>query len=173
MPAKDELARRRHEKLVDRLETLVRAGLKPQYEGYYGQLILSRDDLTEVGKLKDVRRAAREAGGRPANVKGLQPVASPCEGTLGVTGWTTLNADVLQGAGGNTATRSGQWQKRLFPGTEAVQENAPTTPCSRVARMWWTAQGRAGGAPQQPTEGIRENLHLPVVPTDSISRLVE
>ncbi|MFC7898294.1 hypothetical protein [Streptomyces sp. NPDC057381] len=64
MPAKDELARRRHEKLVDRLETLMRAGLKPQYEGYYGQLILSRDDLTVVGELKDVRRAAREAGGR-------------------------------------------------------------------------------------------------------------
>ncbi|GJF23328.1 hypothetical protein [Streptomyces sp. HO565] len=64
MPAKDELARRRHEKLVGRLETLMRAGLKPQYEGYYGQLILGRDDLTETGELKDVQRAAREAGGR-------------------------------------------------------------------------------------------------------------
>ncbi|WP_431993335.1 hypothetical protein [Streptomyces albogriseolus] len=42
MPAKDELARRRYEKLVERLESLMRAGLKPQYEGYYGQLILGR-----------------------------------------------------------------------------------------------------------------------------------
>ncbi|MFZ4155560.1 hypothetical protein [Streptomyces pseudogriseolus] len=64
MPAKDELARRRYEKLVDRLESLMRAGLKPQYEGYYGQLILGRDDLTEMGGLEDLRRAAREAGGR-------------------------------------------------------------------------------------------------------------
>jgi hypothetical protein len=65
MPAKDELARRRHEKLVDRLESLMRASLKPQQcEGHYGQLILGRDDLTEMGELKDVRRAAREAGGR-------------------------------------------------------------------------------------------------------------
>lgn len=64
MPAKDELARRRYEKLVERLESLMRAGLKPQYEGYYGQLILGRDDLTEMGEVKDVRRAAREAGGR-------------------------------------------------------------------------------------------------------------
>ncbi|MET9558796.1 hypothetical protein [Streptomyces tauricus] len=64
MPAKDELARRRHEKLIDRLESLMRTALKPEYEGYYGQLILGTDDLAEMGELKDVRRAAREAGGR-------------------------------------------------------------------------------------------------------------
>jgi hypothetical protein len=64
MPAKDELARRRHEKLVDRLESLMRAALRPEYQGYYGQLILTGDDLAEMGELKDVRRAAREAGCR-------------------------------------------------------------------------------------------------------------
>jgi hypothetical protein len=64
MPAKDELARRRYEKLVDRLESLMRTALKPEYEGYYGQLILGTDDLAEMGELKDVRRAAREAGQR-------------------------------------------------------------------------------------------------------------
>jgi phage gp46-like protein len=64
MPAKDELARRRYEKLVDRLESLMRAALKPQYKGYYGQLVLSSSDLEEMGGLKDVRRAAREAGRR-------------------------------------------------------------------------------------------------------------
>lgn len=64
MPAKDELARRRYEKLVDRLESLMRGALKPEYEGYYGQLILGADDLAEMGELKDVRRAAREAGRR-------------------------------------------------------------------------------------------------------------
>ncbi|MFC3572947.1 hypothetical protein ACFOZ0_06585 [Streptomyces yaanensis] len=62
MPVRDELARRRYEKLVDRLESLMRAALKPEYRGYYGQLILSGEDLAEMGKLKDVRRAAREAG---------------------------------------------------------------------------------------------------------------
>ncbi|MFE9925813.1 hypothetical protein ACFYQA_30880 [Streptomyces sp. NPDC005774] len=64
MPDKDELARRRYEKLVDRLETLMRAALKPQYKGYCGQLVLSSGDLAEMGDLKDVRRAAREAGHR-------------------------------------------------------------------------------------------------------------
>ncbi|MDQ1018655.1 hypothetical protein [Streptomyces afghaniensis] len=64
MPAKDELARRRYEKLVERLESLMQAALKPEYEGYYGQLILGADDLAEMGELKDVRRAAREAGRR-------------------------------------------------------------------------------------------------------------
>ncbi|MFI9762795.1 hypothetical protein ACIHFB_33285 [Streptomyces sp. NPDC051963] len=64
MPAMDELARRRYEKLVDRLESQMRAALKPEYEGYYGQLILGADDLAEMGELKDVQRAAREAGRR-------------------------------------------------------------------------------------------------------------
>ncbi|WP_171116597.1 MULTISPECIES: hypothetical protein [unclassified Streptomyces] len=64
MPVKDELARRRFEKLVDRLESLMRTALKPEYQGYYGQLFLSGDDLAEMGELKDVRRAAREAGRR-------------------------------------------------------------------------------------------------------------
>ena len=64
MPVKDELARRRYEKLVDRLESLMRAALKPEYQGYYGQLILSGDDLAVLGELKDVRHAAREAGRR-------------------------------------------------------------------------------------------------------------
>ncbi|MFJ8534241.1 hypothetical protein [Streptomyces sp. NPDC093591] len=62
MPSKDELARRRHERLVDRLEGLMRASLKPRYQGYHGQLIPSRGDLEEMGELKGVRRAAREAG---------------------------------------------------------------------------------------------------------------
>ncbi|WP_327315788.1 hypothetical protein [Streptomyces sp. NBC_01235] len=64
MPAKDEPARRPYEKLVDRLEGLMRASLKPRYRGYHGQLILSSGDLEEMGEPKDVRRAAREAGRR-------------------------------------------------------------------------------------------------------------
>ncbi|MER5989118.1 hypothetical protein [Streptomyces sp. NPDC001787] len=64
MTAKDELALRRYEHLVDRLEGLLRASLKPEYTGYYGQLILSAERLEELGDLKDVRLAAREAGSR-------------------------------------------------------------------------------------------------------------
>lgn len=64
MPAKDELARRRHEKPVDRMESPMRAVLKSQYEGYHGQLVLSSGDLEEMGELKDMRRAAWEAGRR-------------------------------------------------------------------------------------------------------------
>ncbi|MFI6286073.1 hypothetical protein ACIBCM_15150 [Streptomyces sp. NPDC051018] len=64
MAPKDELARRRYEHLVDRLEGLLRAGLKPEYAGYYGQLVLGAEHLEEMGDLQDVRRAAREAGSR-------------------------------------------------------------------------------------------------------------
>ncbi|MFB7598899.1 hypothetical protein [Streptomyces sp. NPDC056160] len=64
MAVRDELARRRYEKLIDRLESMMRAALKPQFQGYHGQLILSSDDLAELGELKDVRHAAREAGRR-------------------------------------------------------------------------------------------------------------
>ncbi|MEU0687741.1 hypothetical protein [Streptomyces uncialis] len=64
MTAKDELAPRRYEHLVDRLEGLLRASLKPEYAGYYGQLILGAERLEELGGLQDVRRAAREAGSR-------------------------------------------------------------------------------------------------------------
>ncbi|GAA2620155.1 hypothetical protein [Streptomyces axinellae] len=64
MPKKDELSQRRHRNLVDHLEDLMRAALKPEYEGYYGQLILGSGDLAELGELGDVRRAAREAGRR-------------------------------------------------------------------------------------------------------------
>ncbi|MFI5942455.1 hypothetical protein ACIBCB_19680 [Streptomyces uncialis] len=64
MPAKDELAKRRHDNLVDRLESLMASSLKPRYQGYHGQLTLGGGDLEEMGDLKDVRRAAREAGRR-------------------------------------------------------------------------------------------------------------
>lgn len=64
MPAKDELGRRRYERLVDRLESMMRVALKPQYEGYCGQLVVGADDLADMGELKDVRRAARDAGTR-------------------------------------------------------------------------------------------------------------
>ncbi|MEU5158721.1 hypothetical protein AB0G74_03805 [Streptomyces sp. NPDC020875] len=64
MTAKDESARRRYEHLVDRLEGLLRASLKPEYAGYYGQLILGAERLEELGDLQNVRRAAREAGSR-------------------------------------------------------------------------------------------------------------
>ncbi|MCU8595164.1 IclR family transcriptional regulator C-terminal domain-containing protein, partial [Streptomyces sp. A13(2022)] len=46
---------RRHDNLVARLA----AELKPDYQGYYGQLILSSSNLDEMGDLKDIRHAAR------------------------------------------------------------------------------------------------------------------
>jgi hypothetical protein len=64
MPANDELSRRRHQHLVDHLEARMKAVLKPDYQGYYGQLILGADQLADLGTLDDIRRAAREAGRR-------------------------------------------------------------------------------------------------------------
>ncbi|MEU2428139.1 hypothetical protein ABZ611_01240 [Streptomyces sp. NPDC007861] len=47
-PRGNELARRRYEKLVDLLEGLMRASLKPRHRGYHVQLILSSGDLEEM-----------------------------------------------------------------------------------------------------------------------------
>jgi hypothetical protein len=46
------------------MESMMRAVLKPEYEDYYGQPILSGDDLADMSELKDIRRAARDAGAR-------------------------------------------------------------------------------------------------------------
>ncbi|MGC4948006.1 hypothetical protein ACLQ2N_17655 [Streptomyces sp. DT224] len=78
MPAKDELARRRCENVVDRLESLMRPTLRPQCDACYGQLILNGDDLAEMGELKDLRRAAREAGHR----LGWKPTTGLVDGRL-------------------------------------------------------------------------------------------
>ncbi|GAA1771869.1 hypothetical protein [Nonomuraea bangladeshensis] len=61
---KDELAERRFAKLVDQLKAMMTAGLKPEYRGFYGQLILTHDAVIELGELADLRWAARAAGRR-------------------------------------------------------------------------------------------------------------
>ncbi|GGL42613.1 hypothetical protein [Planomonospora parontospora] len=62
MPARDDLADRRFRKLVAHLRVLMQASLKPQYRGFYGQLILEADTVAELGEVEQVRRAARTAG---------------------------------------------------------------------------------------------------------------
>ena len=99
MPVKDELARRRYENLVDRLESLMRAALKPRYEGYHGQLILGGDDLAEMGELKDVRRAAREAGRR----LGWDPATGLVGGRLFVLDERDVPDEIEQLAGDEAA----------------------------------------------------------------------
>ncbi|MEV0623529.1 hypothetical protein AB0I81_60150 [Nonomuraea sp. NPDC050404] len=65
MPSrKDELAERRFAKLVDQVKAMMSARLKPEYHGFYGQLVLTRDAVTELGDAAEVRRAARTAGRR-------------------------------------------------------------------------------------------------------------
>ncbi|MFI6991764.1 hypothetical protein [Nonomuraea wenchangensis] len=59
---KDELAQRRFAKLVNQLKAMMTANLRPEYRGFYGQLILDRDAVTDLGELADLRRAARAAG---------------------------------------------------------------------------------------------------------------
>ncbi|SFJ76207.1 hypothetical protein [Streptomyces pini] len=95
MPAKDELAGRRYEKLVDHLESMMRTSLKPQYEGYYGHLVLGRDTLEEMGDLKDVRRAAREAGRR----LGWKPATRLVRGRLFVIDEREVPEEIRQLAG--------------------------------------------------------------------------
>lgn len=63
MPSqKDELAERRFAKLVDQVKAMMTACLKPEYRGFYGQLVLNHDAVAELGELAEVRRAARAAG---------------------------------------------------------------------------------------------------------------
>ncbi|MFJ9207212.1 hypothetical protein [Streptomyces sp. NPDC102264] len=74
----DEPTRRRYEKLIDRLESLMRAALKPEYQGYYGRLILVSDDLAETASSRTSQRAAREAGRR----LGWKPITRLAGGRL-------------------------------------------------------------------------------------------
>ncbi|MFC4035320.1 hypothetical protein ACFO3J_28190 [Streptomyces polygonati] len=65
MAAEDELARRRYERLVGRVEALMRVALKPEYEGYGGQVVLSVKAVEELGgDPAEIRRAARAVGRR-------------------------------------------------------------------------------------------------------------
>lgn len=65
MAGVDELAKRRYDKLVARVESLMRGALKPEYEGYYGQLVLAESEVEELGgDPAEIRRAARAAGRR-------------------------------------------------------------------------------------------------------------
>lgn len=62
MASKDELAKRRFQNLVRRVDALMRASLKPEYGGYYGQLVLGVEAVEELGDPKEIRRAAHTAG---------------------------------------------------------------------------------------------------------------
>ncbi|MFE0156521.1 hypothetical protein ACFWY5_55985 [Nonomuraea sp. NPDC059007] len=59
---KDELAGRRFAHLVEGLKTMMAANLKPQYGGFYGQLLLNREAVAGLGGAVEVRKAARGAG---------------------------------------------------------------------------------------------------------------
>ncbi|MFI6396171.1 hypothetical protein [Nonomuraea sp. NPDC050540] len=59
---KDELAERRLAKLVDQVKAMMAVGLKPEYRGFYGQLLLTPGAVAELGELAEVRKAARAAG---------------------------------------------------------------------------------------------------------------
>ena len=58
MPVKDDLARRRHEKLIDRLESLMRAALKP---GGFLSISEQLPDPDYVPRAR-LRRSCEDAG---------------------------------------------------------------------------------------------------------------
>ncbi|MFI9843589.1 hypothetical protein ACIHFD_41580 [Nonomuraea sp. NPDC051941] len=65
MPSqKNELAERHFAKLVNQVKAMMSACLKSEYRGFYGQLVLPREAVTELSKPAEVRRAARVAGGQ-------------------------------------------------------------------------------------------------------------
>ncbi|MFE7608036.1 hypothetical protein [Streptomyces celluloflavus] len=104
MPSKGEPARRRYGKLVDRLESSVRASRKPKDEGHYGQLILSGNGLEEMGELRDIRRAAREAGTRLGRTTTTRLVC----GRLFVLDERQMPEEIERLAGDTTAAAMGQ-----------------------------------------------------------------
>ncbi|MDT0379410.1 hypothetical protein RM572_11585 [Streptomyces sp. DSM 42041] len=116
MPKKDELSQRRNRNLVDRLEGLMKAGLKPEYEGYYGQLILSGDKLAELGELDDIRRAAREAGRR----LGWKPTTRLVGDRLFVIDERDVPEEIYERASNNAADRMEEF---LRPRPRPVDDN--------------------------------------------------
>ncbi|MFD9939577.1 hypothetical protein ACFWYW_25055 [Nonomuraea sp. NPDC059023] len=59
----DELAERRLVKLVVQVKAMMAANLKPEYGGFYGQLLLAPDAVAELGELAEVPKAARAPAG--------------------------------------------------------------------------------------------------------------
>ncbi|MFE5029234.1 hypothetical protein ACFRAO_39575 [Streptomyces sp. NPDC056656] len=109
MPSKDELAQRRYEHLVEHLAGLLRASLKPEYEGYYGQLILSAERLEELGALDDIRRAAREAG----RILGWKTTTKLVRGRLFVLDEREVPQEIYLRASDTATARSTQPQSKL------------------------------------------------------------
>jgi hypothetical protein len=65
MAAEGDLAKRRYEKLLCRVEELMLGSLRPEYEGYGGQVVLSAQAVDELGgSVEEIRRAARAVGRR-------------------------------------------------------------------------------------------------------------
>ncbi|MBM9508516.1 hypothetical protein [Actinacidiphila acididurans] len=65
MAAEDELARRRYGKLACRVEELMAGSLRPEFEGYGGQVLLSVEMVEDLGgSAEEIRRAARAVGRR-------------------------------------------------------------------------------------------------------------
>ncbi|MEU5839878.1 hypothetical protein ABZ820_40375 [Streptomyces diacarni] len=116
MPKKDELSQRRHRNLIEHLEGLMRAGLKPGYEGYYGQLILSSAELAELGELGDVRRAAREAGRR----LGWEPSTKLVGDRLFVTDGREVPEKIYERASRDIADRMDEFRR---PGPRPADES--------------------------------------------------
>ncbi|WP_413800936.1 hypothetical protein [Streptomyces iranensis] len=107
MARKDELSQRRYRNLVDHLENQMRASLKPEYEGYYGQLILGSEDLAELGQLADIRRAAREAGRR----LGWEPTTKLVGDRLFVIDRRDVPEKIYERASSDTADRMGEFHR--------------------------------------------------------------
>ncbi|MFI6392223.1 hypothetical protein [Nonomuraea sp. NPDC050540] len=67
MPSrKDELAERRLAKLVVQVKAMMAANLKPEYGGFYGQLLLAPDAVAELGEWPRSARPPVPPGGSSA-----------------------------------------------------------------------------------------------------------
>lgn len=85
----------------------MRAGLKPEYEGYYGTLVLTGDDRAELGELHVVRRAAREAGER----LGWEPTTKLVGDRLFVVDERDVPEEIYERASRDTADRMGEYRQ--------------------------------------------------------------
>ncbi|MFD0692331.1 hypothetical protein [Actinomadura fibrosa] len=63
-PRRKQRADERFESVVDDLEALMRSCLKPQFEGYGGQITLSRERTEAFESVNEGRKALRAAGKR-------------------------------------------------------------------------------------------------------------
>ncbi|MET9417752.1 HNH endonuclease signature motif containing protein [Streptomyces klenkii] len=152
MPVRDEQTQRTHENLIDLLAARMKAELKPRYQGYYGNLVLSSEELEQLGELKDVRRAGREAGRR----LGWKAKTHLSNGRLFIYDDRDVPEEVAQVAGRDAAEAT----VAFLQGVQTEQRaRTSRTPVARKHRGPGASQGGSSSPATSSAPGTPDATH--------------